>query len=102
MFIVWDKSAIEKLQQNYTVLELETFQKEDKQITAYCVISEVSVAELTTLETSKQLHNSFINEFKKGNFSFCSDAIPFLKGKFNGELDSFYDNILNRISKINM
>lgn len=98
MLIIWDKSAVEKLQQNYTVLELETFQKEDKEITAYCIIDEVSIAELTNLENSKQLHNSFISEYKKGNFSFCLEAVSFLKGKFNGELDSFYDTIINRIS----
>ncbi len=91
MFIVWDRSIVEKLEKNYTVLELETFVKDGKQITAFCVLNEVSVAELPTLENSRSLHNSFVHEFKKGNYKFCLDAVEHLRGRFNGELDSFYD-----------
>jgi hypothetical protein len=98
MFIVWDKSVVEKLKNNYTVLELETFVKDNRAVTAYCVVDQVSVAELPTLENSKNLHCRFIEEYKKGNASFCNDLHPFLKGKFNGELDSFYDSIINKIS----
>ncbi len=98
MFIVWDKKVVEKLQNNYTVLELETFKKDETEVTAFCVLNEVSVAELPTLENSRQLHNAFVDEYKKGNYKFCVDAAEFLRGKFNGELDSFYDAILQKIT----
>jgi hypothetical protein len=98
MFIVWDKNVVEKLQNNYTVLELETFTKDQTEITAYCVLNEVSVAELPSLENSRKLHDSFVSEYKKGNYKFCVDAVEFLRGKFNGELDSFYDTILEKIA----
>ena len=98
MFIVWDKTVAEKLKNNYTVLELETFVKENKSVTAYCIVDQVSIAELPTLENSKNLHGKFIEEYKKGNASFCNDLYPFLKGKFNGELDSFYDSIIHKLS----
>jgi hypothetical protein len=97
MNIVWDKRVVEKLQTNYTVLELETFEKEDKQITAFCVLDSVPITELPNLENIKKLHQAFIDEFNKGNYKFCLDAMPYLKGKFNGALDSFYDTLLEKI-----
>lgn len=97
MYIVWDKTVVEKLQTNYTILELETFQKDNTEITAYCVLNEVSVAELPSLENSKQLHQAFITEYKKGNYKFCKDSLEFLKGRFNGELDSFYETVISKI-----
>jgi hypothetical protein len=65
MNIVWDKRVAEKLQTNYTVLELETFEKEDKQITAFCVLDSVPITELPNLENIKKLHQTFIDELKK-------------------------------------
>lgn len=97
---MWDKDAIKNLEKNYTVLELETFKKDDKEVTAFCVLNEVSVTELPSLEKTKQLHNTFILEYKKGNYKFCLDAVEHLRGKFNGELDSFYDTIIEKIIKI--
>lgn len=98
MYIVWDKKVVEQLQKNYTVLELETFHNDNKEITAFCVLNEVPISELPNLENSKQLHQAFITEYKKGNSKFCLDAIEFLKGRFNGELDSFYDTVIKKIS----
>lgn len=97
MNIVWDKNVKEKLEKNYTVLELETFQQNGREITAYCVVDQISVAELPSLDASRQLHNTFIHEYKKCNYDFCIEAIEHLRGRFNGELDSFYDTILSRI-----
>lgn len=97
MYIVWDKEAVKQFEKNYTVLELETFNKDNREITAFCVLNEVSVTELPSLETTKQLHNAFILEYKKGNYKFCQDAVQYLRGKFNGELDSFYDTIIEKI-----
>lgn len=98
MNIVWDKNVKEKLEKNYTVLELETFVQNGKEITAYCVVDQVSVAELPSLDASRHLHNSFIQEYKKANYKFCIEAVQHLRGKFNGELDSFYDTIMDRIN----
>jgi len=97
MNIVWDKNVKEKLEKNYTILELETFERNGKEITAYCVVDKVSVTELPSLEASRQLHNTFIEEYKKENYKFCIEAVEHLRGKFNGELDSFYDSIVDRL-----
>ena len=98
MNIILGKEPADRLRENYTVLELETFTRQDgSQITAYCVLDLVPLSELATLENSKQLHETFIREFNNKNYKFCEDATEHLMGKFNGELDSFYLEILQRI-----
>ena len=98
MNIILGKEAADKLQENYTILELETFTRQDGSVvTAYCVVNNMHMNELPTLEASKQLHSNFIREFNNKNYKFCEDALEHLLGKFNGELDSFYIEIAQRI-----
>jgi hypothetical protein len=79
-------------------LELETFAKSDgSPITAYCVVEYIPISELGTLEASKQLHSNFIAEYNNKNYKFCLDAVEHLLGKFNGNLDTFYEEIISRI-----
>jgi hypothetical protein len=88
----------DQLRSNYTVLELETFTTGDQPVTAFCVVNEVPVSELPMLEYNKQVHADFIREFNQGNFNNCVVIAEGLRGKFNGELDSFYEIILDRIN----
>lgn len=97
MHIITDSEAAEKLKENYTVLELETFEKNGHRVTAYCVVPEIPILELPLLDHHKQLHADFIAEYNKGNFKYCEDAVEHLRGKFNGDLDSFYDIIIQKI-----
>lgn len=98
MNIILGKEAADKLKENYTILELETFTRQDGSVvTAYCVVNEITLGELPTLEASKQLHSNFIREYNNKNYKFCQDAVEHLLGKFNGEVDSFYMEILSRI-----
>lgn len=98
MNIIVGKEAAEKLEENYTVLELETFVKDGETITAFCIVDQVPIMELPLLESHKQLHADFLTEYKKGNYDFCREAATHLRGKFNGDLDSFYDELLARIT----
>lgn len=96
MYIIVGTEAAEKLKENYTVLELETHEKDGKEITAYCVVDQIPIMELPTLEQYKNLHAEFVREYRKGNRKFCEDAVEHLMGKFNGELDSFYQVLMRR------
>jgi hypothetical protein len=98
MNIILGSEPAEKLQENYTVLELESFNKDGKEITAYCIVDQVPIMELPLLEHHKKLHLEFLTEYKKGNYTFCVEAASHLRGKFNGDLDSFYDELLTRLA----
>ena len=101
MNIILGSEPADKLRDNYTVLELETFTKQDgSSVTAYCVLDLVPLSEMAQLESNKLLHESFIREYNNKNYKFCEDAVEHLIGKFNGELDTFYIEILKRIKTV--
>lgn len=102
MQIIWNQEAAKRLQTNQTVLELETFAVGDQTITAWCVIpAERVFPEITRLDNIKELHQAFITAFNNKNYQLCQDLAPELIGRFGGELDSFYQEILNKINASN-
>jgi len=98
MQIVWDPVAVEQLRKNQTVLELETFQVNEKSVTAYCVVpADKILSEMAQLPNYIELHEGFVKAFKDSNYTLCRDIAEHLMGKFGGELDTYYKEILSRI-----
>jgi hypothetical protein len=100
MNIIFDKSHLEELQNKYTVLELDTIRVEStgQQRTAYCVVENVPILEMAQVENFKNLHANLIENYGKQNWNYCEQAIEHLMGKWNGELDSFYTDLSQRIT----
>jgi hypothetical protein len=98
MHIIIGQEAADALKENHTVLELETFEKEGKLVTAFCVVESVPLMELPQLEILKSLHTDFIKAYNRGNYQFCIEHAELLLGKFSGEVDTFYLEILQRIN----
>ena len=90
--------SIEKLKNSHTVLELETFDVKGTPVTCYCVVpAEKVIDELPHLNSYKTLHAEFLTAYNTKNYQLCRDISAILMGKFGGELDSFYQEILSRI-----
>jgi len=97
MQIIWDQKAADELKNNQTILELETFDVEGKSITAYCIVpAEKLLPNIMQLEAHKELHEMFVRALKDKNYVVCQDLSKILMGKFGGELDTFYEEILSR------
>ena len=79
------------------MLELETFKLKDSNVKTYCVVTNIPFDELPELENLKKLHQSFIDAYNNGDYQFCNDAIEYLRGKFGGDLDTFYNTIFDKI-----
>lgn len=101
MYIIFGQEAAEKLQEQYTLLPLETLERNGKLIQAFCVVpaDKITISDLVTLNQDKESHYKFIQEFNNKNYNYCLSAANELIGKFGGELDSFYEEILKRIEK---
>jgi hypothetical protein len=101
MQIVWDRTAVEKLKKTHTVLELETFDIKGFMTTVYCVVpvEKIGLNGFSSLESYKELHTAFIQAYNEKNYKLCEDLSTQLIGAFGGEVDSFYEEILNRIKK---
>ena len=50
------------------------------------------------LDAHKKLHQGFVDAYKQGDAKLCQDIAEHLTGKFGGELDSFYEEILKRFT----
>lgn len=100
MQLIFGKENAEKLKEKYTVLDLETLPTGDgRMLEVYCLIpaDKLSIADLPSLENWVTLHNDFLNGYHTQQYDYCLQAVEHLMGKFGGEVDSFYEEILGRI-----
>ena len=102
MNIIFGLESVKPFEERYTVLELDTFllQPTNEVVTAYCLVETIPVQEMPAIETLKDLHSTLMAEYRKRNWRYCENAIAHLTGKWGGELDSFYGELLQRIMKL--
>jgi len=92
---------IKDLPDNYTILELDNFKfaGADDVVKAYCVVENIPLHEFPTLDDYRQAHNQLLVEYRQRNWEYCQSAIKSLTGRWGGELDSFYENLLQRVNR---
>lgn len=85
----------------YLLLELDTFYIADanQAMPCFCVISALSLEEFPQAHTWRDSHNQMMSQYRLRNWDYCEQAIQDLRGRWRGELDSFYDEILQRIAE---
>lgn len=100
MQIIFGRENAEKLRERYTVLDLETVEKDGVELEVFVLIpgEKISLTELPQLDQWVKLHNDFLNGYQTQQYEYCRQCIEHLMGKFGGEVDSFYEEILKRIN----
>ena len=73
---------------------------DDQLTTTYALVEQVTLMEMLSLDRFKELHSNLMKEYQKRNWKYCEDAMEHLQGKWNGELDSFYTVLLDRIQDL--
>lgn len=101
MHIIFGDSVTE-LPDTFTILELDTFKvsTSDEVVTAYCVVEKIPLTEFPLLEAHKKVHEDLIKAYRGQHWNYCEQAIGSLTGKWNGELDTFYSSLLERIQDL--
>lgn len=95
------KTNLGDVDQKYTVLDLDTFSLPDGSVhTACCIIENIPITELPATENLKKLHANLIENYARRDWNYCEQAIEQLMGKWGGEMDSFYVELLTRIEKL--
>ena len=86
------------LDSKHIVLELDTIRvgATGPERTAYCVIENVPLQEMTIVESLKESHQTLINEYRAQNWSKCERIIKQLTGMWGGEVDTFYEELPSR------
>ena len=93
--------ALDTIPDNYVVLELDTFvlPPDHKKVTSYCVVEKIALHDFPVLESYKKVHADLMQAYRDQNWDYCLHAITGLTGRWNGELDSFYANLLQRVEQ---
>ena len=91
--------SVNTIPDHYILLELDTFRRdsETEAVTAYCLVEKPAVDELVNIQAYKKIHADVIKYFKQRHWDYCEQAISGLTGKWGGELDTFYSNLLERV-----
>jgi hypothetical protein len=93
--------SINELPDSFTTLELDTFNmvSEGKLATAYCVLDKEKLvtSDIDKLEAYKKVHTDLMHYYRQREWTYCEHAIEGLMGKWGGELDSFYTDLLMRV-----
>jgi hypothetical protein len=102
MNIIFGAEQAEKLRERFTVLELDTFSFgiNGPEITAYCVVEGIPMDKLPLVESWQQLHRALLTNYQQRNWTYCNTLIEQLMGTWNSEMDSFYNEINNRITRL--
>lgn len=89
---------IKPVAERYLVLELDTFRIEGKEIPSWCIVDagDIGLADMTELAHFKEQHENLIRNYKKGDLNFVAQMVDHLRGKFGGNLDSFYTELYSR------
>lgn len=100
MQIIFNKEAAEQMKDTQLVLELETFNVEGQELYTFCVVpaDKIPLTEFAQLSAYKELHAGFVKALKEKDHKLCEDIAEHLMGKFGGELDTFYEEILKRFA----
>ena len=102
MNIILGRENIEQAQEKYTVLELDTLiiNGASDPVTAYCLIEQVPIDQIAGIDQYRDLHNNLMKNYRLQNWKFCEDAIEHLRGRWGGELDSFYTELDRRVADL--
>lgn len=103
MHIIFDIDSIDNIKDNNVLLELDTFYltKLDQTKTAYCVLENIRIEDLNKIPHLVDLHNQLMSAYKNQQFKHCLNLLPALVGSFNGEVDTFYEDLKTRIVALN-
>jgi hypothetical protein len=100
MNIIFKTNAVD-IDKKYTVLDLDTFSLPDGSLhTACCVVETVPLSEFSMIENLKQLHADLIRNYGQRRWDYCEQAIEQLMGRWGGDVDSFYQELTNRIQRL--
>lgn len=102
MNIVLGDQYVDSISDKNTVLELDTFRLagQTDTVTAWCVLENTPLSDLMQLENLCDLHRNLMKNYRLRNWNYCEQALEHLMGHWNGELDSFYVAMTDRVREL--
>lgn len=101
MHIVFGNVA-QDLRDRYTVLELDTFRDPNTghETTAWCVVESLALPDIMEIVDLCAKHAEIMSAYHKRQWEIVIDRCHELRSRWNGELDSFYDIMTQRVQEL--
>jgi len=92
--------SVDTLPDHYIKLEPDTFRTAvgDNTFTAYCLIEKLPIEDFANLKPYKIIHADLLKAYRQKHWHYCQQTIQALMGRWGGELDSFYCDLLKRVN----
>lgn len=102
MNVIFGRDKAQLLGERYTVLELDTvrYGADGRELELFCSVEDLPLDELATLEEDRAKHAQLIESYRTRDWQTASLLINDLRGRWCGELDSFYSNLAARIENL--
>lgn len=89
-----------ELRDKHIVLELDTFVAEDgRESTAWAVIENIPLSSFPVLDAYIKVHHDLLAAYRNQDWDYCESALKGLAGQWNGAIDSFYQDLMQRVEK---
>jgi hypothetical protein len=97
MNFVHDERVIQEIKGRYTVLELDTVLQPgmSRPITLHGVLGLTSLGDLVGMETAVEDHAACVRAYKTNDWSTAKALATKLHGRWQGELDEFYQHVID-------
>ena len=99
MNILFGSAVTDDIRDKYILLPLDTFYftAADRLETAYCLIDNIPIPELMSVDEQIAQHTELIEHYRQGDFDSCRQRIDQLMGRWGSEVDSFYQELVDRV-----
>ena len=101
MHIIFGTDVVNEIRADgrHTILELDTIRPAPDRdpVTAYCVVSEIPLTEISQTEAYVIWHHELLEAYRRKDWEESVRCLNLLSGKFNGDLDTFYNELRERI-----
>ena len=102
MNILLETQITPDIREKYMLLELDTFRTSpgSPTVTAWCLIDPQNPDDMITMDQFKNLHDNLMPSFRQRHWEYVNQAIDHLQGQWDGQLDSFYEDLRSRVEAL--
>lgn len=102
MNIILESQITDDIKAKHMLLELDTFRikDQDQPMTAFCLVEPMDIDEMMESQQFVDLHCNLMPNYRKQNWNYVEQAIEHLRGRWSGQLDSFYDELTARVERL--
>ena len=102
MQIIFDEKLVPILREKYTILELDTVMQPglDNPVTLYALIETVDLKILQQLPDIVNQHEVMVRAYKNNEFDIAEFNANALLGQWKGELDEFYNLVIETVNSM--